>query len=272
MLMVSASANFLQAVSEVVTSAKVRQAQMLANLNRANDAHELLKQALASQNGNLNLRAFYTYFLIQSNIPKIAKDFVFTTLKDHDKYDVYSLCAAGWIHYHQSRESRDVAGKAVEERKRGFQRSAEFFEKALQHDPMCLVAAQGLAIVIAEDALGTLGGSLPPGPAPDDGHKRLANAREALDVFAKIRESTNDGSVYINMGHCYYARDEYDRAIESVCLLRICTFLHYRPDRLIPISTRPHLDDTMMDTTFQCFYAYADHGMRRRTGISRSPS
>ncbi|KAG2341153.1 TPR-like protein [Suillus weaverae] len=75
--------------------AKVRQAQMLADLNQSNEAHDLLKQAMASQNTNLNLRAFYTYFLIQSNFPKPAKDFVLATLMDHDKRDVYSLCAAG---------------------------------------------------------------------------------------------------------------------------------------------------------------------------------
>jgi RNA polymerase-associated protein CTR9 len=186
---------------------------MLSNANRSNEAHELLKQSLASQNNNLNLRAFYTYFLIQSNLPKPAKDFVFGTLKDHDKHDIYSLCAAGWIMYHQSRESRDMTQKGAEERRRGFQRSAEFYEKALHLDPMCAFAAQGLAIVTAEDALGILSGGV---PGVDEAQRRLKNSREALDVFAKVRESINDGSVYFNMGHCYYARDEFDRAIESV--------------------------------------------------------
>ncbi|KAI0786580.1 RNA polymerase II-associated protein [Abortiporus biennis] len=192
--------------------AKVRQAQMLVDINRTNEAHELLKQALASQNSNLNLRAYYTHFLIQSNLHKPVKELVFSSLKDHDKHDIYSLCAAGWIQYHQARESRDP--KAIEERKRGFQRSAEFYEKALFLDPLCAVAAQGLAIVVAEDALGNLGGGLGP-PAPDENQKRVKNAREALDIFARVRESLQDGSVYANMGHCYYACDEFDRAIES---------------------------------------------------------
>ncbi|KAF8212535.1 RNA polymerase II-associated protein [Mycena galopus ATCC 62051] len=195
--------------------AKIRQAQMCANLNRQNEAHELYKQALASQNSNLNVRAYYTYFLIQANMLKPAKDFVFSTLKDHDKHDVYSLCAAGWIMYQQSRESRDTTPKGMEERRRNFQRCAEFYEKALQLDPLCAFAAQGLAIVTAEDALGALSGLPPPGPNVDEVQKRLKNAREALDVFAKVRESIHDGSVYFNMGHCYYARDEFDRAIES---------------------------------------------------------
>ncbi|KAF8895729.1 RNA polymerase II-associated protein [Gymnopilus junonius] len=195
--------------------AKIRQAQMLTNLSRASDAHDLLKQALASQNGNLNLRAFYTYFLIHSNSHKVAKEFVFATLKDHDKHDVYSLCAAAWIHYYQSRESRDNSPKGIEERKRSFQRAAEFYEKALQYDPTCAFAAQGLAIITAEDALGAMGGVFARISGYEESTKRFQNALEALDIFAKVRESVNDGSVYSNIGHCYYARDEYDRAIES---------------------------------------------------------
>ncbi|KAI0688182.1 RNA polymerase II-associated protein [Cytidiella melzeri] len=196
------------------TDAKIRLAKMLADVNRSNDAHELLKQALASANGNLNLRAFYTHFLIQSNMHKPAKEFVYATLKDHESHDVYSLCAAGWIQYHQARESRDSTPKGIDDRRSGFRRSAEFYEKALQLDPMCAVAAQGLAIATAEDAVGTLGGSLGP-IAHDENAKRIKNARDALDVFAKVRESIDDGSVYANMGHCYYLSDEYDRAIES---------------------------------------------------------
>ncbi|KAF9232678.1 hypothetical protein BU15DRAFT_80981 [Melanogaster broomeanus] len=194
--------------------AKIRQAHMLANLGQPNEAHELLKQALVTQNTNLNLRAFYTTFLLQHNSAKAAKDFVFATLKDHERHDVYSLCAAAWIMYNQSRESRDPDPKALDERKRNFQRAVEAYHKALQLDPLCAVAAQGLAIVIAEDALGTLSGVLPTSAA-DDAQRRMKNSREALDVFGKVRETLNDGSVYVNMGHCYYARDEFDRAIES---------------------------------------------------------
>ncbi|KAG6850877.1 hypothetical protein H0H93_007495 [Arthromyces matolae] len=195
--------------------AKIRQAQMLANVNQHNEAHELLKQCLASQNNNLNLRAFYTYFLIQTNLPKPAREFVFATLKELDKHDVFSLCAAGWLWYHQARESRDTSVKGVEERRQAFRRTAEFYEKALHLDPLCAFAAQGLAIITAEDALGSLGGALSTTPGIDDPQRRLKNAREALDIFAKVRESVDDGTVYFNMGHCYYARDEFDRAIES---------------------------------------------------------
>lgn len=189
---------------------------MLTDLGRVNEAHEILKQCLASQGNNLNLRAVYTHFLIQTNLPKVAKEFVYGTLKE-DKYDIYSLCAAGWIMYQQSRDSKETGSKANDDRRKGFQRAAEFYEKALSLDATCAFAAQGLAIVIAEDALGTLGGAMPRnGPSPDEGQKRWQHAREALDIFGKVRESFHDGSVYFNMGHCYYVRDEFDRAIESV--------------------------------------------------------
>ena len=219
---------------------------MLVNVNRNNEAHELLKQSLASQSSNLNLRAFYTYFLIQSNLPKLAKDFVYATLKDHEKHDVYSLCASGWIMYDQARESRDVSPDGLKERRRGFQRSAEFYEKALQLDPFCAVAAQGLAIVTAEDALGTLGTG-----ANLEVQKRLNNAREALDVFAKVRESINDGSVYINMGHCYYAREEFDRAIESVGCVLFPTVWFPSSDSTISAAV-PDSVDTILQRS-QCF-------------------
>ena len=187
---------------------------MLADLNQANEAHELLKQALTTHSNSLNLRAYYTCFLIQNHLPKVAKDFVFATLKDHNRHDIYSLCAVAWILYSQARESRDPSPKGIEERKRGFQRAVEAYHKALQLDPLCAVAAQGLAIAIAEDALGVLSGVVS-SPA-DEAQQRMKNAREALDVFAKIRESLNDGCVYVNVGHSYYARDEFDKAIESV--------------------------------------------------------
>ncbi|KIJ50411.1 hypothetical protein M422DRAFT_159950 [Sphaerobolus stellatus SS14] len=192
--------------------AKIRQAHILQSVNQINEAHEFLKQALVAQSGNLNLRAFYTYFLLQTHMYKPAKDFAFATLKDHDKHDIYTLCAAGFIIYHQARESRDGSPEGLKSRRAGFVRAAELYEKALSLDPTCAIAAQGLAIVVAEDALGAFGSSL---SHPDDPVQREKNTREALDVFTKVRESVPDGSVYMNMGHCYHAREEFERAIES---------------------------------------------------------
>lgn len=192
--------------------AKVRQAQLLIAINKHEEAHDLLRASLLSQKANLNLRGALTHFLISHQLLKPAKEFVIGTLKDIDGHDVYSHCAAGWIQFHQARENRESTQKAAEERRRGFQRAAEFYERALQLDERCAFAAQGLAIITAEDALS----SIKPG-APDEAMRRVQAAREALEIFGKVRESVNDANVYINIGHCFFIRDEFDRAIESVC-------------------------------------------------------
>ncbi|KAI5986489.1 hypothetical protein EDD15DRAFT_2373199 [Pisolithus albus] len=194
--------------------ARIGQAHMLANLNQVNDAHEILKHALTAHTSNLNLCAYYTSFLIQNNQLKVAKDFVYATLKDYERSDVHSLCAAALTMYNQSHENREPNPKALEERKHGFQRAVETYQKALQFDPLCAVAAQGLAIATAEDTLGALSG-VTVASIMEETQLRIKNAHDALDVFAKIRESLNDRCVYVNIGHCYYARDEFDHAIES---------------------------------------------------------
>ncbi|KAI6104661.1 hypothetical protein EDD16DRAFT_1492506, partial [Pisolithus croceorrhizus] len=101
-----------------------------------NDAHEILKHALMAHTSNLNLCAYYTLFLIQNNQLKVAKDFVHTTLKDHECSDVYSLCAAALIMYNQSCKSRDSNPKALEEHKCSFQCVVETYQKTLQFDPL----------------------------------------------------------------------------------------------------------------------------------------
>lgn len=205
---------------------------MLLTVNRGNDAHGILKQALETQGNNLNLRAYYTHFLIQSNMHVHALNFVHGTLQ-FNKADLYGVCATAWLHYHLGREIRDPSSEMTRERRHKFRSAAEFYEKALSIDPGCSIAAQGLAIMVAEDALGVM--SLKPaGTVVEDEETRLKNTRDALDVFAKIREVLADGSVYVNMGHCYYMRDEYERAIESVSL------------SLCPISYMTHSDGHSM--------------------------
>jgi RNA polymerase-associated protein CTR9 len=188
---------------------------------RWDEASNLIKQALTSNEKNSNIRALYIYYLTLPHFfngnphsLKFAKVFTFNVLKE-DPHDVYALCAAGRLIYHDARENRDPSPAGAAQRMENFVKAANIYIKALSIDPQCAIAAQGLAIVIAEDVLG----SWAPGQAVDDGmHKaRYAqNARQALDIFAKVRESLNDESVYINMGHCHFVREEHDKAIESV--------------------------------------------------------
>lgn len=244
--------------------AKIRLAHILMGMKQFDTAHDILKQSLTSNQDDLNLRSAYTHFLIQANLLKNARDFVYITLKDFDKHDVYALCAVGYIQYVQARDSREAT---VADRKKLFKRAAEFFEKALSLDPTCAYAAQGLAIGTAEDSLGTLGGALGP-PAADESIKRTKNARDALEVFAKVRESTNEGSVYVNMGHCYFNREEYDRAIESVSFGELVTSKEHAD---VCHSMRPPLNDTTVNGVFQRFCACAAPGLQSQARTSPSP-
>jgi RNA polymerase-associated protein CTR9 len=183
-------------------------------------AHDLLKEALTSQPANPELRAMYTHFLFESNSHKIARDFALATLRDHERHDIYALCAGGALYYHQARENKAAGQDAAKDRAHKFYRAAEFYEKALTIDQHCAFAAQGLAICLAE---GTLNPSPTSGTGTSDAAQRAKNSRDALAILTKVRESVNDGSVYVNIGHCHFAREEWDRAIEAVrCEISPC--------------------------------------------------
>ena len=104
----------------------------------------------------------------------------------------------------------------AQDRAKNYLRSVGYFDMALSLDPECSFAAQGFAIAIAEDALTVAGSGGSGGGGGDEARTRVTNARQALAVFQRVRESLTEGSVYVNMGHCYFATDEFERAIESV--------------------------------------------------------
>ncbi|KAH9448500.1 hypothetical protein Pst134EA_027811 [Puccinia striiformis f. sp. tritici] len=198
--------------------AKARLALMYLSEKNFDKTNALLKEALTSQTGNGELRALYTYFLIESNQVKQARDFTVATLKDHDKSDVYALCASGALLYTQARENKAIGPEASLDRASKFFRSTEFFEKALQLDPQCAFAAQGLAIALAEHVISPSNVNAPGSNgsfAADASVVRAKNLRDSITILNKVREALNDGSVYVNLAHCHYLRDEFDRAIEN---------------------------------------------------------
>ncbi|GAA5900706.1 hypothetical protein JCM6882_000946, partial [Rhodosporidiobolus microsporus] len=221
----------LRGHSEFV-EAKARLALLHIKSRRSHDldtAHVLLKEALTSSPNSADLRALYTYFLIETNAGRVAREFARSTLKDLSRHDLYALCASGALYYAEARENKAQTKDTQRDRAQKFTRAAEFFDKALQLSPQCAFAAQGLAIALAEGALGNgpldapVPGSGPAGAAAAAGaaqplteqQARMRNARDALTIFGKVKESVNEASVYVNMGHCHFARDEYEKAIEN---------------------------------------------------------
>lgn len=193
------------------------------------NAHVLIKEALTSQPDNLELRALYTYYFVETGQHKLARDFAVTTLRSFARHDVYALFAAGYLTYTEAREIREQTKDALKTRSQKFARAAEYYEKALQISPQCAFAAQGLAIAIAENTIGTgvdaaalvaANGSANSGSSASSSVLAMQkNTKDALTILSKVKDSINDGSVYINIGHCHFLREEYDKAIENVSLL-----------------------------------------------------
>jgi len=103
-----------------------------------------------------------------------------------------------------AREDRGQTDEAAAERSKMINRALSSFSTVLEKDPASAMAAQGIAIIVAEDTL-----------KMNDSQART-NAMEALSILNKVKETFNDGSVYINMGHCHFTRDELEKAIECV--------------------------------------------------------
>ena len=199
--------------------AKCRLALIELRQREFDPAHNLIKEALSSQPTNPEVRALYTYFLSETAGPKMAQDFTVETLKLSKppvRTDVYALCASGMFNFNIAREGKDPSKEAVRDRATRFLRSAEYYDKALKLDPNCAFAAQGLAISVAEGSIGTGVDVTPTTPALIEHAQKAKNARDALTILLKVKESILDGSVYVNIGHCHFNRDEWERAIESV--------------------------------------------------------
>lgn len=183
---------------------------------RLSYADQLLKEALTAFPASAELRALYTFFLVETAQSRAARDFARATLKEHNKHDLYALCAVGMLQY---LDARELKGNE-RDRNDKFARAAEFYDKALSLQPTCAFAAHGLAVSIAENTIGTGAEAVAGQTAGQvEASGRARNSRDALTVLMKVKESVNDASVYINLGHVHFIRDEFDRAIESVSWL-----------------------------------------------------
>ncbi|KAI8460329.1 hypothetical protein BY996DRAFT_8683817 [Phakopsora pachyrhizi] len=103
----------------------------------------------------------------------------------------------------------------------------DYYEQgALQLDPQCAFAAHGLAIALEEHALGPGGPAAyntnPISSASESSVLRVKNLCDSIAILNKVREALNDGRVYVNLGHCHYLRDKFERSIENTASRRFC--------------------------------------------------
>ncbi|KAK9494510.1 hypothetical protein V1508DRAFT_412628 [Lipomyces doorenjongii] len=160
-----------------------------------------MQELIETDSANLEVRALHGWYLHQhqrkrppaKNINEdIEQRHYKHTLQYYDKHDLYSLIAMGNIFLTAAREMRPTNEQEAERRRRMYEKAVEFFDKSLLLDPHNSYAAQGIAIALAED--------------------RKFN--KAVGIFGKIRETLNDVSAYINLGHCLTELKNYTRAIE----------------------------------------------------------
>lgn len=155
-----------------------------------------IKELLAQNASDLEIRSFYGWF-IKTFGKKIGlkpdADTVHQkeTLVDFDSHDCYALISLANIYCVMANDLK--SSKDEEKRKKYFVRAIELYTKVLSIDPKNVFAAQGLAIVYIENK---------------EYHK-------GLDILRKIRDSLNDISVYLNLGHVLVELKQYSKAIES---------------------------------------------------------
>ncbi|KAK9365277.1 hypothetical protein V1509DRAFT_585655 [Lipomyces kononenkoae] len=160
-----------------------------------------MQDLIETDSSNLEVRALHGWYLHQHQRKRppaknINEDIEHRhykhTLQYYDKHDLYSLIAMGNIFLTNAREMRPTNEQDADRRRKTYEKAVEFFDKALLLDPRSSYAAQGIAIALAED--------------------RKFN--KAVGIFGKVRETLNDVSAYINLGHCLTELKNYTRAIE----------------------------------------------------------
>ncbi|GAA98336.1 uncharacterized protein L969DRAFT_85678 [Mixia osmundae IAM 14324] len=207
--------NKLLARHSEFNEAKARLAIIALQKGDVQQCTKLLKECHKTDGSDLAIKALTTYVLVETKQFKAARDNASYTLQSADaRNDVYALCSAGMLQFEHARDLRPKDKKSFQERAGRFTKAAESFEKVLQIDPKNAFAAQGLAICLAE---GTLNVSA---PGPDgivlsESARRARNLRDAIAILIRLRETVNEASVYVNLGHCYFAREEFEKAIEA---------------------------------------------------------
>lgn len=154
-----------------------------------------IKNLLTEHTSNLEVRSFYGWF-IKTFGKKIGlkpdADTVHQkeTLVDFDSHDCYALISLANIYCLMAKDPK--VAKDEEKKKKYFVRAIELLTKVLTLDPKNVFAAQGLAIVYIENK----------------------EYNQGLDILRKIRDSLNDISVFLNLGHVLVELKQFSRAIE----------------------------------------------------------
>jgi RNA polymerase-associated protein CTR9 len=151
---------------------------------------------LASDDSNLEVRAFYSWYLKKTGRGShngLENTHNKDTLTKYDSRDTYALISLANMYRTIAREMKPKNDQDQQKRKTSYHRAAQLFHKALSTDPKNAFAAQGIAIIFAEE-------------------KRQA---QALEIFRRVRDSVDNYSVHVNLGHCLCELNQHSKAIQE---------------------------------------------------------
>lgn len=166
------------------------------NVTPKEDIEKEIKELLSQNASDLEIRSFYGWFIKTFGKKIGLKPDADTahqkeTLVDYDSHDCYALISLANIYCVMAKE---IKGSKDEDKKlKYFVRAIELFTKVLSIDPKNVFAAQGLAIIYIENK----------------------DLNKGMDILRKIRDSLNDISVYLNLGHVLVEAKQFSKAIEN---------------------------------------------------------
>lgn len=158
-------------------------------------------ELLAQHPSDLDTRSFYSWFLKNKATKKtnekgenLETNHNRDTLTKFDSHDSYALVSLANLYVTIGRDTkRSSSPKEQDKSRQSFIKAIQLFQKVLQVDPYNVFAAQGLSIIFAEN-------------------KRYG---PALEILRKVRDSLDNESVHINLGHCLLEMQEFAKAIEN---------------------------------------------------------
>lgn len=178
------------------TNAKIRYL-IISCLSENKNIKQEVENLLSDESSDLQVRSFYGWYLkrfgkqqglVNSGSKDQETEHHKETLTKYTSHDCYALISLANVYCTMAREMKDQKKKD-----QYYIRAAQLYHKVLDLDVKNAYAAQGIAIILAEKKQTGL----------------------ALEFFRKVRDSLNDITVYLNLGHCLVEAKQFAKAIES---------------------------------------------------------
>lgn len=169
----------------------------IACLSQNKNIKEDVEKLLEEEGDDLEVRSFYGWYLknygtkhglSKDKSNNLESEHHKDTLSNFTSHDCYALLSLANVYCSLARESKDQQKKD-----QYYVRAAQLYQKVLNLDSKNAYAAQGIAIIFAEKKQTGL----------------------ALEIFRKVRDSLNDITVYLNLGHCLLELRQFAKAIEN---------------------------------------------------------